>query len=163
LSPGIHVKRWDELAVFYGQVKMLYIGIFGFMGAILTVVVFLAAINTTLMTVTERTREIGTLRALGARAGNVVNNFVAEAVLLGLAASGVGALLSIAISLGLNATGIVLPPPPGSTHGFPIHIQFFPASYLIATVAMTATLAVAAYFPARRAARAPIVTSLAHV
>lgn len=163
LSPDIGVKRWDELAAFYGQVKMLYIGIFGFMGAILMVVVFLAAINTTLMTVTERTREIGTLRALGARRGSLVKNFVAEAILLSLVASGAGALLSILISLALNATGIVLPPPPGSTHGFPIHIQFFPASYLIATLAMTVTLAMAAYFPARRAARASIVMSLAHV
>jgi putative ABC transport system permease protein len=163
LSPGLMVKRWDELAVFYAQVKMLYIGIFGFMGAILMVVVFLAAINTTLMTVTERTREIGTLRAMGARTNSVVKNFVTEAILLGLAASGAGALLSIVISLALNATGIVLPPPPGSTHGFPIHIQFFPVSYVIATLAMTASLAVAAYFPARRAARASIVSSLAHV
>lgn len=130
LSPGISVKRWDELAVFYAQVKMLYIGIFGFMGAILMVVVFLAAINTTLMTVTERTREIGTLRAMGARTDSVIKNFVLEAVLLGLAASGAGAALSIVISLALNATGIELPPPPGSTHGFPIHIQFFPVSYL---------------------------------
>ena len=163
LSPGISVKRWDELATFYAQVKMLYIGIFGFMGVILMVVVFLAAINTTLMTVTERTREIGTLRALGARRGVLVKHFVAEAILLSLVASAAGALLSIAISLALNATGIVLPPPPGSTHGFPIHIQFFPASYLVATLAMTLTLAMAAYFPARRAARASIVTSLAHV
>lgn len=163
VSPDIQVKRWDELAVFYGQVKMLYIGIFGFMGAILTVVVFLAAINTTLMTVTERTREIGTLRAMGARTRVVVKNFVMEAILLALAASGTGTLLSIVISLGLNATGIVLPPPPGSTQGFPIHIQFFPLSYLLAALAMTMTMAMAAYFPARRAARAPIVTCLSHV
>jgi putative ABC transport system permease protein len=163
LAPGLSVKRWDELAVFYGQVKMLYIGIFSFMGAILMVVVFLAAINATLMTVTERTREIGTLRAMGARTAAVIRNFVIEGILLALAASGVGTLLSLLVTLALNATGIVLPPPPGSTHGFPIHVQFFPLAYLIAALAMTATLAIASYFPTRRAARAPIVESLAHV
>jgi putative ABC transport system permease protein len=163
LVPALAVKRWDELAVFYGQVRVLYLGIFSFMGTVLLLVVFLSAINATLMSVTERTREIGTLRALGARATTVVGNFVAEGAVLGLLGSGAGALLSILLTLVLNTSGIVLPPPPGSTHGFPIHVQIFAGAYGLAAVAMTATLAVASYFPARRAARAPIVDSLAHV
>ena len=163
LQPGINVRRWDELAVFYGQVRMLYTGIFSFMGIILMVIVFLAAINTTLITVTERTREIGTLRAMGARTNAIVTNFVAEGVMLALAGCVAGTLVSIAISQALNASGIILPPPPGSTRGFPINVQFFPLSYVIATVAMTLTLAIASYFPSRRAARAPIVDALAHV
>jgi putative ABC transport system permease protein len=142
---------------------MLYIGIFSFMGIILMVVVFLAAINTTLMTVTERTREIGTLRAMGARSGAIVENFVTEGVMLALAGCAAGTLVSIIISLALNASGIILPPPPGSTHGFPIHVQFFPLSYVLATVAMTLTLAIASYFPSRHAARTSIVESLSHV
>ena len=162
-SPDIAVKPWNELAVFYAQVKMLYIGIFGFMGIILMVVVFLSAINATLMTVTERTREIGTLRAMGARITAIITNFVIEGSLLGIMASAVGTVLALVITAILNASGIVLPPPPGSAYGFPIHVQWYPASYLVAAVAMTATLALASYFPARRAARAPVVASLAHV
>lgn len=159
----IAVKRWDQLAAFYHQVRMLYIGIFGFMGSVLIVVVFLATINTTWMTVTERTREIGTLRAMGARSRRVVDNFVVEGILLGLSGSLAGAALALVVSAALNASGIVLPPPPGSTRGFPIHVQFFPLSYAIATGAMLLTLAIASLFPARRAARASIVESLAHV
>ena len=53
--------------MFYQQVRVLYIGIFGFMGTVLVVIVFLSTLNAMLMSVTERTREIGTLRALGAR------------------------------------------------------------------------------------------------
>lgn len=160
---NVTVRRWDQLAAFYGQVKMLYIGIFGFMGGVLIVVVFLATINTTWMTVTERTREIGTLRAIGARSRRITDNFVIEGILLGLAGSFAGAILSLIISAALNASGIVLPPPPGSTRGFPIHVQFFPLSYAVATAAMLLTLVVASLFPARRAARASIVESLAHV
>jgi CBS domain containing-hemolysin-like protein len=59
------LHHWQELAVFYGQVKMLYVGIFGFVGAVLVVIVILSAAIVMMMTVTERTREIGTLRALG--------------------------------------------------------------------------------------------------
>ncbi|MHB8454490.1 MAG: ABC transporter permease [Acidiferrobacterales bacterium] len=160
---NIAFKRWDELATFYHQVRMLYIGIFGFMGTVLTVIVFLATANTTWMTVTERTREIGTLRAMGARSRRIIDNFIIEAILLALAGSLGGTVISLAISAALNASGIVLPPPPGSTRGFPIHVEFFPLSYLAAGGTMMVTIAVASFFPARRAARAAIVESLAHV
>lgn len=157
------VRTWQELAQFYNQVKMLYIGIFGFMGIVLMVVVFLAAINTTLMTVTERTREIGTLRALGARPRVILTNFVLEGAVLGLTASVVGALLSLFISAVLNASAIEMPPPPGATRGIPIHVQFFAVAYAGAALAMTVAAVVASYFPARRAARMSIVEALTHV
>ena len=157
------VRTWQELAQFYNQVKMLYIGIFGFMGIVLMVVVFLAAINTTLMTVTERTREIGTLRALGARPRVILTNFVLEGAVLGLAASVAGALLSLLISAVLNASAIEMPPPPGATRGIPINVQFFAMAYAGAALAMTVAAVVASYFPARRAAKMSIVEALTHV
>lgn len=163
LGGKLAVRTWEELAQFYNQVKMLYIGIFGFMGIVLMVVVFLAAVNTTLMTVTERTREIGTLRALGARPRVVLTNFVLEGAVLGLAASVGGALLSLLISSVLNASAIEMPPPPGATRGIPIHVQFFALAYAGAAAAMTVAAVVASYFPARRAAKMSIVEALTHV
>jgi len=142
---------------------VLYLGIFGFMGSVLLVVVFLSTANTTLMSVTERTREIGTLRALGARPGRITAGFVVEGALLGLASSLAGTLLSLLITAAINAAGIEMPPPPGSAKGFVISVQVIPAAYLAAAAAMVAALALASFFPARRAARAPIVDSLAHV
>jgi len=156
-------RTWRELALFYQQVRVLYLGIFGFMGSVLLVVVFLSTANTTLMSVTERTREIGTLRALGARPGRITSGFVLEGALLGLASSLAGTLLSLLITAAINAAGIEMPPPPGSAKGFVISVQVIPAAYLAAAAAMVAALALASFFPARRAARAPIVDSLAHV
>jgi putative ABC transport system permease protein len=156
-------KLWSELAVFYQQVRVLYIGIFGFMGTVLVVIVFLSTVNTTLMAVTERTREIGTLRALGARSARVSTGFILEGALLGVASAIAGALLSLIITLLINLVEISMPPPPGMAKGIVINVQVIPAVYLLAALAMIATLAVASYFPARRAARAPIVESLAHV
>jgi len=156
-------RTWRELALFYQQVRVLYLGIFGFMGSVLLVVVFLSTANTTLMSVTERTREIGTLRALGARPGRITAGFVVEGALLGLASSLAGTLLSLLITAAINAAGIEMPPPPGSAKGFVISVQVIPAAYLAAAAAMVAALALASFFPARRAARAPIVDSLAHV
>jgi putative ABC transport system permease protein len=156
-------RLWSELAVFYQQVRVLYIGIFGFMGTVLMVIVFLSTFNTTLMSVTERTREIGTLRALGARSQRVSAGFVLEGTLLGIASSVAGAALSLVITSIVNLAGIRMPAPPGMAQGIVIRVQVIPDVYLLAAVAMVLTLAVASYFPARRAARAPIVAALAHV
>jgi putative ABC transport system permease protein len=157
------VKIWRELAVFYQQVRMLYLAIFGFMGAVLLVVVFLSTANATLMSVAERTREIGTLRALGARPRRITSGFILEGALLGLASSLAGTVLSLLITFAINISNIEMPPPPGSVKGFIISVQVIPSAYLGAATAMMITLAMASFIPARRAARAPIVESLAHV
>jgi len=156
-------RLWSELAVFYQQVRVLYIGIFGFLGTVLVVIVFLSTFNATVMSVTERVREIGTLRALGARARRISTGFVLEGSLLGIASSIGGVLLSLVITLAVNLSGIHMPPPPGMAKGIVIHVQVIPMVYLLAAAAMILTLAIAAWLPARRAARQPIVKSLTHV
>lgn len=156
-------RTWRELAVFYGQVKLLYIGIFGFMGAVLVLVVLLACANTMTMAATERTREIGTLRAIGTRADRVRGMFVIEGILLALIGSAAGAAFALVVRAALNASHIMLPPPPGATHGSPIHVAFYGLTYLLGLVVMVGTLALASYFPARRASRLSIVEALAHV
>ncbi len=159
----VQVRTWQELAVFYGQVKLLFTGIFGFMGLILVVVVLLACANTMTMAVSERIREIGTLRAIGTSPQRVRRMFVAEGVLLALLGCAAGAVLALVVRAVLNASGIVLPPPPGNSHGMPIYVAFYPLTYLVGLVAMLATLALASYIPARRAAEISIVEALAHV
>jgi putative ABC transport system permease protein len=89
--------------------------------------------------------------------------FVAEGVMLALAGSLAGAGLALLVRAGLNASHIMLPPPPGASHGTPIHVAFYPLTYVAGLAAMLATLAAASYFPARRASRVPIVEALAHV
>jgi putative ABC transport system permease protein len=157
------VKTWQELALFYNQVRILYVGIFGFMGAVLVIVVLLACANTMTMAAAERTREIGTLRAIGTPPERIRSMFVAEGVILAAGGCLAGAILALLVRAGLNASHIMLPPPPGASHGTPIHVAFYPATYAVGLVVMIATLAAASYFPARRASRIPIVEALAHV
>ncbi|HJW14087.1 MAG TPA: FtsX-like permease family protein [Thermoanaerobaculia bacterium] len=157
------IRHWRELAVFYEQVKLLYIGIFGFVGAVLVVIVILSAAIVMTMAVTERTREIGTLRALGTRPSGILKMFLAEGVALAAAGCAAGLVLALLVRAVLNASGIILPPPPGATHGMPINVQFYPLAYAAGLVAMIVTMLVASYFPARRASRVSIVEALAHV
>jgi putative ABC transport system permease protein len=159
----VAIRHWRELAVFYGQVRLLYIGIFGFVGAVLVVIVILSAAIVMTMAVAERTREIGTLRAMGTRPGGILRLFLAEGTALAIVGCTAGMLLALLIRAILNASGIILPPPPGATHGMPIHVQFFPLAYAAGFLAMIATMAIASYFPARRASRLSIVDALSHV
>ena len=159
----VAIRHWRELAVFYGQVKLLYVGIFGFVGAVLVVIVILSAAIVMTMAVAERTREIGTLRALGTRPAGILKMFLAEGVALAAVGCAAGLILALLVRAVLNASGIILPPPPGATHGMPIHVQFYPLAYAAGLFAMIATMLVASYFPARRASRLSIVEALAHV
>ena len=159
----VAVRHWKDLAVFYGQVKLLYIGIFGFVGAVLIVIVILSAAIVMTMAVTERTREIGTLRALGTRPSGILRMFLTEGVAIAILGCVAGAVLALVIRSALNASGIILPPPPGATHGMPINVELYPLAYVAGVAAMVLTLLVASYFPARRAARISIVEALTHV
>jgi len=164
-AEGFHVvgKTWEELAGFYRQVRTLYIGIFGFMGLVLIVVVLLAAANTMMMAAAERTREIGTLRALGTRPSTIKRMFLAEGLILAIAGCAGGALVALLVRFVLNQAGLILPPPPGVSHGMPLHVNFYATAYAAGAVAMTVTLVAASWFPARRAARISIIEALAHV
>jgi putative ABC transport system permease protein len=157
------VKTWLETAAFYKQVKLLYIAIFFFMGLVLSTVVILATANTMTMSVFERTREIGTLLAIGMERGQIRSLFLLEGVLLGLGGSLIGAIVSLLLRVGLNASGIMLPPPPGGTHGNLLHVDFIPLAYGLGFVMMSLTLLLAAWWPARRAARLNPVEALGHV
>jgi putative ABC transport system permease protein len=159
----VAVLRWQDLAVFYGQVRLLYVGIFGFVGAVLVTIVILSAAIVMTMAVTERTREIGTLRALGTRPAGILWMFLAEGVLIAAAGCVAGTVMALLIRAVLNASGIMLPPPPGASSGTVLHVNFYALAYLAGLLAMLATMTIAAFFPARRASRIPIVDALTHV
>jgi len=59
--------------------------------------------NTMIMNVTERTREIGILKATGASNAQVMKIFLTDAAILGLVGGGIGVALGYLISLVINA------------------------------------------------------------
>lgn len=159
----VMVRTWLQTAAFYKQVRLLYLAIFTFTGLVLSTVVILAVANTMTMSVFERTREIGTLLAIGMERGAVRRLFLLEGLLMGLAGSLVGAVVSLLLRAALNASGLELPPPPGGTTGSPLHVQFIPLAYVSGFFLMTGTLLVASFWPARRASRLDPVEALSHV
>ncbi|WP_257311054.1 ABC transporter permease [Geothrix fuzhouensis] len=163
LLPETSVKPWFELASFYRQVKLLYYAIFGFMGLVLFLVVLLATANTLLMSVMERVREFGVLRAMGLQPGQLLILLQWEGAFLGLMGSALGLAATLLLRAGLNALHIQMPAPPGTSHGYELDIHFVPAVYLIVAIGIQATLQLSALFPGLKAARLRIVEALRHV
>lgn len=80
-----------------------------FLGAIAGISLLVGGIgimNIMLMSVTERTREIGIRKAMGAKRRDIQFQFVTEATLLSLGGGGVGVLLGLAVSLLLDGRSL---------------------------------------------------------
>lgn len=136
---------------------------------ILSAFLFLAAgvgiVNAMLMSVHERTREIGTVRALGMRRGLVVRLFLLEGFALGACAAVLGAGLGGALVLHLGAQGIpmntiTLAWMAGGDALFPV---LRPWSVARATGAIAALSTLAAVYPAFAASRLEPREALQHV
>ena len=98
------IKTWNELSLFYSKVKGMFDMIFMFLFIIVLVIVVMSVVNTMGMAVLERTREIGTLRALGLKRRGVGLLFAIEGAMIGLLGSILGVILNIIAWFNLYST-----------------------------------------------------------
>lgn len=161
--PGHAIHTWLEEAFYYIAVRELYNRIFGLLGVIIVVIVLFAVSNTLAMSVVERTREIGTLRALGTLPRQVMQGFALEGMLLGAAGAVLGMVVAAAVSMLLLIKGFQMPPPPGRSVGYPLYVNVSAWLYASTTLIVTLLSTLAALWVSRRAARRPIVEALGHV
>jgi len=159
----LEVRTWLDQALFYQSVKGLYNRIFGFLGVIVLVIVLFAIANTLSMAVLERTREIGTLRAMGTTPGEVTRLFSLEGLVLGGGGALAGMVLAASMSMALLVLGIQMPPPPGRTGGYPLVVAIAPILYASAALAVTLLASLASFLVSRKAANQSVVEALAHV
>ncbi len=155
------IKTWQELSQFYLKVKGMFDLIFLFILLIVLIIVVMSIVNTMAMTVVERTREIGTLRAIGLKRRGVNLIFSLEGMMLGTLGCGLGALINMAVRMGINAMHITYVPP-GNSAPVPLIINFMP-QFMVGLMGFMILLAlISAVIPARRAARQNVVLALGH-
>lgn len=143
------VTDMKEVASMLNSVNSVLSGMLSSVAAVSLLVGGIGIMNIMLVSVTERTREIGIRLAIGATGGQVLTQFLVEAVVLSL----LGGVLGIVVGLGL-AWGA----------GRFMAIPFTPDPAVVALAfAFSAVVGVVfGYFPARRAARLDPIEALRH-
>jgi putative ABC transport system permease protein len=137
-------QGWDTVQT-EDMVGKIFDGMDIFLGGVGMVTLVLGAIgivNIMLVSVTERTREIGLMKALGATNRRILMQFFLEGAFLTALSGGTG----IAISAGVMALLAMLPTPPG--FDLP-HIV--PSSAAAALISLSIAGIVAGLYPARKA------------
>lgn len=123
-----------------------------FVGTLITVVVVLGILNSVVLTVYERTREIGTFRALGWRRSQVAGLFLREGIVLAVSGIATGALLATIVATVVNAANIRFSPP-----GIPGDVQLIlwpgPAIYAAVALVLLPLLGLVSWLVAQRRTR----------
>ena len=161
----VRVESWTEAGRFSWAIIQANQAALVMLSGFLFAAAGVGVVNAMLMSVRERTREIGTMRALGMRRSRVVRLFVLEGMALGVVSAVVGALVGGTVVLALAATGIPMTVASlawmaGGDVLFPALV---PASLLKATLSIVLLSTLAAVYPAFSASRLEPREALHHV
>jgi ABC-type antimicrobial peptide transport system permease subunit len=131
---------------------------------VLFFVILIGVVNTMRMSIRERTREIGTNRAIGMQSSDVRSVFVLEVVFLAVLAAAVGILLGFGLMALLSSFSLELKDNPFSMFFVNKHLHFVPtAAAIVANFVVIVVIAfLIAFFTARRAARLRAADALRH-
>ena len=143
-----------------GVIQTVINGIIGVLTAFSIVALIAASfgiVNTLLMSVQERTREIGLMKAMGMSNGRVFGLFSLEAVVIGFLGSALGALA--AIGLGSAISSVAAAGPLADLPGLTL-LLFEPSSIVTVMLVIMLVAFLSGVLPARRAARQDPIESL---
>jgi ABC-type lipoprotein release transport system permease subunit len=105
----LDVTTWEDEISFIMWTLQALQGLTTVLITILLGIVVIGIMNTMWIAIRERTREIGTLRAIGMQRGSVAWMFLLESLMLGLLGTAAGALFGAAVAAGLNGLHIHVP------------------------------------------------------
>jgi len=141
------VRTVEEMAATRVQMASTMNGLLMSVASVSLLVGGIGIMNIMLVSVTERTREIGVRMAVGARTGDVLKQFLAEAVALSLVGGLAGILLGIGVSEAIT-----------TSLGWPVLITT--SSILIAFAFSAAVGIFFGWYPARKAANLDPIEAL---
>lgn len=165
LGQRLDFTIWRDEVSFLTWVLSAVNSVSFFLIAVLLVIIVVGIMNSMYISVRERTREIGTVRAIGMGRGAVLGMFMAEASMLGLFATSAGALFGALVAVLIDAAHIRVPVEAVQMvlMSDTIHLVVKPGQLIGAVVGFTIVTALAALYPALRAARLQPVTAMQSV
>lgn len=160
LGSEYEVQTWEELRPALRDMRLVQRAVLGVLSFIFLIIALFGVANTLLMSVLERTKEIGTLLAVGMTRGTVAALFMLEAFLQAVVGGTLGLVVAVAvISLARGSGGFTISM--GAGQGFfkvmPTLLPVVPAIVIVATCVGSV---LAALSPAMRAARMRPVEAL---
>ncbi|MFO0598026.1 MAG: FtsX-like permease family protein [Myxococcaceae bacterium] len=160
LGPQFEVHTWDKLVPERRTIMGIQNGISAIISAVFVLLMLLGVANTMLMSVLERTREVGTMMAVGVTRQAVMVLFLLEAVVLGAMGAVGGTTLSVALTALLGSKGLRFKPPNAT---MPVDVFPFVNPKFQAAIFVVALLGAAlfALYPAWRASKLRPVEALA--
>jgi ABC-type lipoprotein release transport system permease subunit len=160
----LDVTNWEDETSFVQWIVTALTVVATMVIAALVAIIGVGIMNVTWISIRERIREIGTLRAVGMQRTSVLAMFVAEGFLLGLMGTVAGALAGLGVATALTAAQVALPKSWQFVF-FSDHLVVSPtAAWVFFSIAFV-TLAITAIsiIPSFLAARMKPITAMGHV
>ncbi|HTU61831.1 MAG TPA: FtsX-like permease family protein, partial [Polyangiales bacterium] len=159
----LDVTTWEDEMSFMTWTLQLLGGLSAVLLIILIAIVITGIMNTLWIAIRERTREIGTLRAIGMQKFGVARLFLLEATLLGVFGALVGVALGALVTWLINAANIHVPT---SVQLFlmrdTLRLTVEPQTLVFSVIMIAFVTGAAAIYPAIRAASRKPVDAMAH-
>jgi lipoprotein-releasing system permease protein len=161
LGMPFHTEDWhSQNSSLFNALKLEKLG----MTVILLLIVLVAAFNilsTLIMVVTDKTREIGILRAMGMSSRSIRRIFFAQGFVIGVAGTAVGLLIGLAASIAIGQ-GKLIPLDPKVYFIDHLPVATEPLDVVLIVLASLAVAAIATLYPAWQAARLYPVEAIRH-
>jgi len=159
---NLSAQAWTKVGIIYGMIRYAR-NVYDIFALVFFLLASTVIINTTMMVIFERMREIGTVAAMGMTPQEIVRLFFLEAFYIGAIAAFVGVMLGVAITLPLSRTGIDFSAVMEGVD-FEIGSILYPRLNIRSTVFVffysTAIASLASFIPSRRAAKIEPVEAL---
>ena len=162
IKTPLEIRTWRQMADFYNKTVELYGRQFFILKLIITIIVILSIFNTISMAIWERTREIGTIMAMGYKKLDIMKLFLAEGLILGLLGGIAGIVIGSALAWFISLFGIPMPPPPGATIQWTAFIKIVPNILVSSFIIAVSASVISSVYPAFKASNLIITDALRH-
>jgi putative ABC transport system permease protein len=160
----LDLTTWEEEVSFFKWTVSAIDGLMYILTVVLLTIIAIGIMNSLWIAIRERTREIGTLRAIGMQRTRVLAMFVIEAFTLGVLGTAAGTVLGLIIAVGINL--LHLPVPVGAqmfllSNTFKLALEA--GRILVGTSIIVGCTTVISILPAIVAARLKPITAMQHI